>query len=538
MRRWRRTWRDAVDVPLAYVAGGVAVFGMWSEHVAVGTAEWRSWFLDAAVGLVLLVSGVGADRQAPRVGVLLVATAAAWWLGSVVPDAVFLHRGLVVVAVWTYPGERIVARSTVLAAVAGVSVSIPGLAGSDAGTVWFGAVVLVGSLVRFAVSGRGRRLRRIALQAAMAVAIGAFGAAALRQDGGWLLGADMATVWYHAAIAAGGVTLAIGVLRQPTGSIVNAVVELAADPRPPLRDRLADLLDDPDLVMARRVSGEWVDDRGTPVATTLDGSRAVTVLPGDRVALVHDAAIARDSALLGALESVTHLATRNAELEVARQRVLDELAASDRRLRSAEREERARLWTRLHGGVGRRLDAVGAHLVAAAAAVRDPTVADSIRRATDQLERTRSDLLMISHGLHPDGHPELVDALVSLVAGLAAPVELRTPEGGTAGLDAEISAALSYCCSEALSNAVKHARADRIVVELSMDESNAVLTVTDDGVGGADPAGGSGLKGLHERARALGGTLQLDSAPAAGTRLTIELPHRRAPLPTAKVVPA
>lgn len=538
MRHWRRTWRDVVGVRLAYLAGGIAVLGMWSEHVAVGVADWRSWLPDAAVGLALLASGVAAHGRAPRVGVLLIATSVAWWLGNVVPDAVFLHRGLLLIAIWTYPEARIGARSSVLAGVAGGLVSIPGLARSDAGMVWFAVLVLIGGVVRFAVSPRGRRrFRRVALQAATVVALGAVGAAVLRHGAGRLVGADMAVIWYQVTIAASGVMLALGVLRQPTAGIVNAVVELAADRRTPGLDRLAEVLDDPDIVVARRVAGEWIDDRGMPVADSRGGSRVVTVLPGDRVALVHDAAISRDPALLEALESVTHLVSRNAELQVAMERVLDDLVASGRRLRDAEREERERLWTRLHAGVGRRLDVVGVHLATAAASVRDPNVADAIRRATDQLERTRSDLLLISHGLHPDGHPELIDSLASLVADSPVPAEFRAPKQGTAGLGPAISEALSYCCSEALSNAVKHAHADRIVVELSIDESNVMLTVADDGVGGADPARGSGLSGLRDRVRALGGTLRVDSARASGTRLTIALPHGPALLAASEVPP-
>jgi signal transduction histidine kinase len=537
VRPWRRTWRDAVGVRLASLAAGVAVFGLWSEYLAVGAADWRSWLPDAAVGLTLLVSGLIAYREAARVGLLLIATSAAWWLGNVVPEGVFLHRGLLLLSIWAYPEVRIGARSTGCAIVAGGLVSLPVLARSDAGTVCFGVLLLTGSVVRFAVSGPGdRRCRRIALRAAMVVALGAVGAAVLRHE--QILDADLPTTWYQIAVAAGGATLALGVLRQPTDDIVDAVIELAADPGTPLRDRLADLLDDPELVVAHRVGDEWVDDGGTPVDTSADASRTVAILPGGEIALVHDAAVARDPALFDALESGTRLATRNAELAIATQRVLDELVASSQRLHDVEREERARLSSRLHRGVGRRLDAVGAHLATAAASAQDPTVADGIRSATDQLRRTRSDLLLIAQGLHPEGHTTLLDSLTSLVAGLPIQAELRTPEQEIVGLGPEISVALSYCCSEALSNAVKHAFADRIVVELSIDESDVVLAVIDDGVGGADPVGGSGLSGLRDRALALGGGLHVNSPPGAGTQLTVTLPHRAAQLPTAAEVPA
>jgi signal transduction histidine kinase len=115
---------------------------------------------------------------------------------------------------------------------------------------------------------------------------------------------------------------------------------------------------------------------------------------------------------------VTRLATRNAELDLATQRLLDDLVASRRRLLDAEDEERRRLSRRLHSGVGQRLDAVEAHLVAGASAVDDRSVGDAIQRARNQLDRTRDDLVVIAQGLHPgDPGGHLVDALSSLVGG-------------------------------------------------------------------------------------------------------------------------
>ena len=82
------------------------MFGLWSEHVAVGLAEWEGWLLDASVGFVRLASGVALHRRLQGAGTLLVVTAFVWWLGNVVPDAVVLHRGVLAVAVWTFPGPR------------------------------------------------------------------------------------------------------------------------------------------------------------------------------------------------------------------------------------------------------------------------------------------------------------------------------------------------------------------------------------------------------------------------------------------------
>jgi len=91
-------------------------------------------------------------------------------------------------------------------------------------------------------------------------------------------------------------------------------------------------------------------------------------------------------------------------------------------------------------------------------------------------------------------------------------------------LPAEVEAAAYFICSEALANVAKYASASRVVVRVTADERAALVEIVDDGVGGADPAQGSGLRGLADRVEALDGTLRLESPPGAGTRLAAELP--------------
>ena len=78
--------------------------------------------------------------------------------------------------------------------------------------------------------------------------------------------------------------------------------------------------------------------------------------------------------------------------------------------------------------------------------------------------------------------------------------------------------------AEALTNAVKHSAASTITVTLRRDEAMLYIDVTDDGVGGARPVGGLGLRGMTDRVHALGGRLDIDSPVAAGTRVRAELP--------------
>ena len=89
---------------------------------------------------------------------------------------------------------------------------------------------------------------------------------------------------------------------------------------------------------------------------------------------------------------------------------------------------------------------------------------------------------------------------------------------------ASVSAAAYFAVSEALTNVAKHSHATDVVVQVRTDDGVLRILVTDDGVGGADPRAGSGLRGLTDRVEAAGGTLCLASPPAGGTRLEVELP--------------
>src|SRR5205085_8942474 len=87
-----------------------------------------------------------------------------------------------------------------------------------------------------------------------------------------------------------------------------------------------------------------------------------------------------------------------------------------------------------------------------------------------------------------------------------------------------IEVAAYYVASEALANAAKHAKASRVEVSLASRNGSLLLSIRDDGVGGADPARGSGLVGLTDRVEALGGSIHVQSRPGDGTQITAELP--------------
>ena len=102
------------------------------------------------------------------------------------------------------------------------------------------------------------------------------------------------------------------------------------------------------------------------------------------------------------------------------------------------------------------------------------------------------------------------------------PVELRLDVGSR--LPEHVEVASYYVVSEALTNAAKHARASALQVDAGTENGVVRLSISDDGVGGADPTAGSGLVGLRDRVEALGGDLSISSTPGKGTALHATIP--------------
>jgi signal transduction histidine kinase len=135
-----------------------------------------------------------------------------------------------------------------------------------------------------------------------------------------------------------------------------------------------------------------------------------------------------------------------------------------------------------------------------------------------------NDLQELSRGIHPAILAEggLGPALRTLARRSAIPVELDVTTD--ARFPEPIEVAAYYVVSEALANATKHAQASHTQVSLAASDGKLLLSIRDDGVGGANPARGSGLVGLTDRVEALSGSLRLRSGVGAGTYITAELP--------------
>jgi signal transduction histidine kinase len=147
-----------------------------------------------------------------------------------------------------------------------------------------------------------------------------------------------------------------------------------------------------------------------------------------------------------------------------------------------------------------------------------------LSRITEQVKAVFDQVREISHGIHPAILSErgLHAALKALARRSAVPVQLDLHAGRRHSEPVEVAA--YYAVSEALANAAKHARASVVHVELDTPDTILRLAVRDDGIGGANPAQGSGLTGLSDRIEALGGTLEMTSPAGGGTTLLIEIP--------------
>jgi PAS domain S-box-containing protein len=217
---------------------------------------------------------------------------------------------------------------------------------------------------------------------------------------------------------------------------------------------------------------------------------------------------------------------RLVSLALANSEARSQLAAQRARIVTAGDEERRRLERNLHDGAQQRLVSLSLSLRMAQTKLgSDIHAADELlSSASVELGLALEELRELARGIHPAVLTErgLGPALESLAARAAVPVTLeRLPEQR---FPSQVEAAAYYVVSEALTNVSKYANAKSARVRVAQLDGRAVVEVEDDGVGGADPTGGSGLRGLADRVEALEGRLAVDSVPGQGTTVRAEIP--------------
>ncbi|MGQ0668712.1 MAG: sensor histidine kinase [Actinomycetota bacterium] len=327
-----------------------------------------------------------------------------------------------------------------------------------------------------------------------------------------------------------------GLLRMSLARIgVSDLVRELGEAPPPgaLRDALARALGDPSLEVVFWIPGSQTYSTidGRPVAMPSPGSgRGVTVIEGEGEplgALVHDPALAEQPDLVRSVGSAARLAMENERLHAEVRAQLEEVRASRARIAEAADAERRRVERDLHDGAQQRL--VNLSLALRMAQDRlgegnDSATAATLEELAEELRTALVELRELARGLHPAILTEegLGAALESLAERAAVPTLVL--EAPATRLPRAVEATAYFVVSEALANVAKHAQASRVTVRAGLTDGRLRVEVADDGVGGADVSGGSGLRGLADRVAAADGRLVVDSPAGRGTRVVADMP--------------
>ena len=513
--------RVTTVVTLLVAAVSALLIGAAIEQAASAGNEPLAVAGDLLVGITWMAVALvlWSRRSTRRNAALFAAFSASWLLGSIDPAFLFLHRGPLAHLLLAYPTGRLDSR---LAQVAVVAAYVDGiLAGLGGGPVWtlaFGAgLVIAASLRVLTATGVVRRSRVVSLAAAGAIGVVLAVGAIARLAGGEV---DI-LVTYELVLVLAGLALAVDLrtARWSQGSITGLVVDLGERPvGGVVRDRLARAVGDPTLTVAYLLDDPRtpVDEHGEPVELPSAGSgRVVTPvdLAGQPLALlIHDPAVVAAPSLINNAAAALSVAVANAQLQTEVRASVAEVEASTRRLLDAADAERRRLGSDLRVRVDASLQQAAEELQAADADVALLARLESVRGQLFRLAAGLDPLVLHEHGLGP--------ALRELAQHAGMPVSVLVPAERFAP---EVEMCVWFTCAEAVANALKHSGASRLEIAVRRRGDALQVEVSDDGVGGADLARGSGLRRLAERVQHAGGELAIRSPEEGGTRIVAEL---------------
>jgi signal transduction histidine kinase len=205
---------------------------------------------------------------------------------------------------------------------------------------------------------------------------------------------------------------------------------------------------------------------------------------------------------------------------------VEDLRGSRERIIAAADAERRRIERDLHDGAQQRMVAVAVTLGLAQSKIESnpEAAAQLIQQAREEAQLAVKELRELARGIHPAVLSDhgLAVALDALAARAPVPVDVTgVPEEQ---LPRPVEAAVYFVTAEALTNVAKYAQAEAAAVTLVVDDECVRLHITDDGVGGADTTGGTGLSGLCDRVEALDGTIDIESPPGGGTAVRVQIP--------------
>lgn len=293
-----------------------------------------------------------------------------------------------------------------------------------------------------------------------------------------------------------------------------------------LEPTLARALGDPSLKLCL-----WHTDTATFVGT--DGMPLPVEAPGRSVfrvmrdgapvaAVVHDPALGDEPLLLDAVARAAALPLDNSRMHLEVLSRLDEVQASRHRIVMAVYEERRRLERDLHDGAQQRLVSLALSLQLARERLHGES-ADILDEAAAELSAAVREVRELARGIHPATLTE--EGLAAALESLAdrTPLDVLVDATDEALAD-DVAAAAYFTACEAVANVVKHADATHVTIRSAATDGDLVISVTDDGAGGASLRAGGGLRGLADRIDALGGRLTVTSSRSAGTTVKAELP--------------
>ena len=332
------------------------------------------------------------------------------------------------------------------------------------------------------------------------------------------------------AVASAVVTIAVlGGLRLAVRAYTRAVLGRRGE-EGPIRELLAERVGDRTLSIAYWLPDRevFVDELGRKVRLPDPGSgRAWTAVEHDgrRVAaIIHDAELDTTPELVNAAAAAAALALDNERLKADLRARVEELRISRARIVEAADAARRRLERDLHDGAQQQLVSLALDLRMLRARVKDTDLVPMVEELSDKLAIALAELRELARGIHP---AILTDrGLGPAVQGLADRVPL--PVEVDVELDErpapQIEAAAYFVTAEALTNVARYARAHEARVKIRRTDSGVEVVVSDDGVGGADIEGGTGLRGLQDRLAALDGLLAIHSPAGLGTTLRAVIP--------------
>ncbi len=330
----------------------------------------------------------------------------------------------------------------------------------------------------------------------------------------------------------------IGLVRSRytrAGAVGELVERLGAQPAggENLRDALAEALGDRSLTLAywSRGSERYVDAQGGAVELPARDSRRRAVTHIDRdgmpvAAIVHDAALLDEREAVRAAGAAAALALENERLEAELMARVAELHASRAKVIEVGMRERRMLERNLHDGAQQRLVALSLQLGLAQAKLRDdPGGAEQILEgARDELAAALEELRELARGIHPAilADRGLAPALEALAG--RAPIPVAVEAVPAKRLPMPVEAVAYFVAAESLTNVARYAHAENASVRVLRENAYAVVEIEDNGVGGADPAAGTGLRGLADRLESLDGKLEVVSPAGQGTLVRARIP--------------